>query len=170
MHTDNLYAYILKITKSDFWAEELVQDVWTQVWLNRRKIATLEDPVAYLHRMARNRSLDWIRRNKLELTWQYYLQRHMESAADTTTEQIAHDQVHRLVQEAIHALPEQRKRIFELKYRSGFSYEQIGAVLQISKNTVRNQMVSALRSIREHLQQHGDLLLFAALMILFSFF
>ncbi len=62
--------------------------------------------------------------------------------------QIDHDQAYRLVQEAIHVLPEQRKRVFELRYRLGCSYEQIGEELQISKNTVRNQVVSALRSIR----------------------
>jgi RNA polymerase sigma-70 factor (family 1) len=161
LHTDNLYTYILKITKSDIWAEELVRDVWTQVWLHRRKILALADPVAYLHRMARNRSLDWIRRNKLELKWQYYVQRSLDhNGVDTTAEQIDHDQAYRLVQEAIHVLPEQRKRVFELRYRLGCSYEQIGEELQISKNTVRNQVVSALRSIREHLRQHGDLLLY----------
>lgn len=161
LHTDRLYTYILKITKSDIWAEELVRDVWTQVWLNRRKIFTLEDPVPYLHRMARNRSLDWIRRHKLELKWQYYLQRSLDNnVADATSDQIDHDHAYRLVQQAIHILPEQRKRIFELRYRLDLSYEQIGAELQISKNTVRNQVVSALRSIREHLRQHGDLLLF----------
>ncbi|MBX2924342.1 MAG: sigma-70 family RNA polymerase sigma factor [Chitinophagaceae bacterium] len=161
LRTDSLYTYILKITKSDIWAEELVQDVWTQVWLNRRKLSTLEDPVSYLHRIARNRSLDWIRRNKLELKWLYYLQRNLHNdGADTTAQRIDHDQAQRLVQKAIHALPERRKRIIELKYRLGCSYEQIGAELQISKNTVRNQIVSALRSIRDHLRQHGDLLLY----------
>lgn len=161
LHTDRLYTYILKITKSDIWAEELVRDVWAQVWQNRRKIFALEDPVPYLNRMARNRSLDWLRRNKLELKWQYYLQRSLDTnCADTTTEQIDHDHAYRLVQEAIHVLPQQRKRIFELRYRLGHSYDQIGAELQISKNTVRNQVVSALRSIREHLRQHGDLMLY----------
>jgi len=160
LHTDSLYSYILKITKSDIWAVELVRDVWTQVWLHRRKILALPDPVAYLHRMARNRSLDWIRRNKLALKWQYYVQRSLGTdGVDTTAEQVDHNQVYRLVQEAIHALPEQRKRIFELKYQLGCSYEEIGAELQISKNTVRNQVVSALRFIREHLRRHGDLLL-----------
>ncbi len=47
LHTDNLYTYILKLQNQIIWAEELVRDVWTQVWLHRRKITRpWPDPVA----------------------------------------------------------------------------------------------------------------------------
>lgn len=159
-YTDQLYAYILKITKSETWAEELVQDVWAQVWLNRQEMAALDNPVSYLYRMARNRSLDWIRRNKLELKWQYYISIHLvDDRQDTTTERVDYENTRRLFEEAVSKLPPQRKLIFELKHKTSLSYEEIAAKLGISKHTVRNQIVSALQFIREYLRRYGDVLL-----------
>lgn len=164
-HTDGLYAYILKITKSDQWAEELVQDVLVQVWLARKEFALLENPLAYLYRMAQNRSLDWIRRNKRELKAQYLIQQQLTPhAANTTAEKTDYENTRKLLVAGVEALPAQRRRIFELK-QSGLSYEEIAAKLDISKNTVRNQMVSALQALRSFLQQYGE-----QLFLLFCYF
>lgn len=167
-YTDQLYTYILKITKSETWAEELVQDVWTQVWLNRQEMAALEKPISYLYRMARNRSLDWIRRNKLELKWQYYISIHLvDDGHDTTAELVDYENTRRLFEEAVSKLPPQRKLIFELKHRTGLSYEEIAGNLKISRHTVRNQIVSALQFIREYLRKNGDVLLSLFILIFF---
>lgn len=155
-HTDGIYSYILKITKSDHWAEELVQDVWLQVWQLGQDFARLDNPMSYLYRMAQNRSIDWIRRNKRELKAQYFLQQQMTPQTENTIFQKAdYDNTRRLLQAGIDALPAQRRRVFELK-QAGLSYDEIAAELNISKNTVRNQMVSALQALRTLLQQHGE--------------
>ncbi|NLR80137.1 RNA polymerase sigma factor [Chitinophaga eiseniae] len=153
-HTDRLYSYILKITKSEQWAEELVQDVWMQVWLARKDFALLENPLGYLHRMAQNRALDWIRRNKRDLKIQYFLQQQLNTdLVNPIIEKVDYDNITQLLHQSITQLPPQRRRIFELK-QSGLSYEEIATQLKISKNTVRNQMVSALCTLREYLKQH----------------
>src|SRR4051794_34109223 len=88
-YTDSLYSYILKITKSEPWAEELVQDVWLQVWLARKEFAVLENPVAYLHRMGQYRSIDWIRRNKRELKLQYAIRQQTDNYTENPISQKA---------------------------------------------------------------------------------
>ncbi|BAV05374.1 RNA polymerase sigma-70 factor, ECF subfamily [Filimonas lacunae] len=164
-HSDRLYSYILRITKNDHWAQELVQDVWLQVWLARAVFAQLDNPVAYLNRMAQNRSIDWIRRNKRELKAQYIIQQQQQSPVlNTAAENVDLETTRKLLQQAIESLPAQRRRIFEMK-QEGLSYDEIAAALHISKNTVRNQMVSALHTLRTFLQEHGDVLL-----IFFYFF
>jgi RNA polymerase sigma-70 factor (ECF subfamily) len=166
-HTDGIYSYILKITKAEHWAEELVQDVWVQVWAARQEFAVLEQPLSYLYRMAQHRSLDWIRRNKRELKAQYLIQQQLQPRAENAvSEKIDYENTRRLLLKAIDELPAQRKRIFELK-QSGLSYEEISATLHISKNTVRNQMVSALHSLRTFLQQDGEWLLLLFLKFFF---
>ncbi|RXK87065.1 RNA polymerase sigma factor [Filimonas effusa] len=158
-HTDNLYSYILKITKSDHWAEELVQDVWLQVWQGRKDFKALSHPLAYLYRIAQNRSIDWIRRNKRELKAQYLIQQQLVPHSENSfISKENFETTRRLLAAGIEALPFQRRRIFELK-QSGLSYDEIAATLNISKNTVRNQMVSALQALRYLLQQHGDSLI-----------
>lgn len=165
-HTDNLYSYILKITKSDHWAEEVVQDVWLQVWQARKEFKDLTHPLAYLYRIAQNRSIDWLRRNKRELKAQYLIAQQLTPHSENNfIHKENFESTRRLLATAIASLPFQRRRIFELK-QSGLSYDEIAATLNISKNTVRNQMVSALQTLRNLLQEHGDTLL----LIFFYFF
>jgi len=155
-HTDGIYSYILRITKSEHWAEELTQDVWVQMWAARQHFALLENPMAYLYRMAHNRSLDWIRRNNRELKAQYLIQQHLQPQAENNiAEKSDYENTHRLLLKAIEELPQQRKKIFALK-QSGLSYDEIAAALNISRNTVKNQMVSALHALRSFLQQHSE--------------
>lgn len=171
-YSERLYAYALKISKSEIWAEEIVQDVWTQIWINHAEFSNLENPSAYLFRTARNRCLDWLRRNKLEVRLQYYLVQNTQSIRNTTEQQVEYRYSSRLIDEAIQTLPSQRKVIFELKHMAGMSYEEVAETLKISKNTVRNQMISALKTIRQHLREKGDIIvtgLWASLLeIIFS--
>lgn len=159
LHSGSLYSYIIKITKSDYWAEELVQDVWLRVWEARAEFALLENPIGYLHRMAQNRSLDWIRKHHRQLKAQYIISQQLSDAdnrvnhSDSIIEQADYERTKRLLEEAIADLPAQRKRIFELRQKN-LSYEQIAVKLDISKNTVRNQMVHALQALRTYLQKH----------------
>ena len=164
-HSDRLYSYILRVTKNDYWAQELVQDIWLQVWLARAAFAQLENPVAYLNRMAQNRCIDWIRRNKRELKAQYIIrQQQQQPVMNSAVENADFETTRKLLQQAMERLPAQRRRIFEMK-QEGLSYDEIAAALHISRNTVRNQMVSALHTLRTFLQEHGDVLL-----IFFCFF
>jgi RNA polymerase sigma-70 factor (ECF subfamily) len=45
-----LIPYLIELTKSDFIAEDLVQETMLRVWLNRENINTLEYPRAYMYR------------------------------------------------------------------------------------------------------------------------
>lgn len=69
------------------------------------------------------------------------------------------DKIQELLKKVIQLLPEQRKRIYQLKYQQGYSYEEIAEELSISKHTVRNQMAKALETIRSFLIKNGDFLL-----------
>ena len=165
-HTDSIYSYVLRITRSEQWAEEIVQDIWLQVWMAREYIAGLDNPMGYLYKMAQNRSLDWIRRNKRELQLQYQLGQHLTPVSyDPASEKAGADKISQLLTKGIQELPPQRKQVFELRL-AGLNYEQIAAEMGISKNTVRNQVVSALASLRELLRKNGEL----SVLIFFYFF
>ena len=160
-YSEVLYSYVIKILKSDIWAEEIVQEVWTQVWLKKEEIGEMDNPVGYIHRMASNKTIDWIRRNRLDLKAQYHLA--LESSQlnkNITQEQMDFNNSTESIRTAINNLPEQRKKVFQLKYLEGLSYDEIALHLQISKNTVRNQMVKALQAVRDHLKANDNLVIF----------
>lgn len=146
--------------KSEFWAEEIVQEVFTQVWTSRSKLAEIESPAAYLFKITANRCLDRIRRQELEIKMQYLVNKALTREANTFQEN-SYDLnlIEKLIKEAVQQLPAQGKLVFELHRNKGLSYQEIADQLQISKNTVRNHMVKALHFIRSYLRNKGELTL-----------
>ncbi|MBL7767521.1 MAG: RNA polymerase sigma-70 factor [Flavipsychrobacter sp.] len=150
-----LYSFACKMSKSDLWAEEIVQEVWVQVWLGRERIADLANPTSYLFTIAAHKIIDSLRKNKKELKAQYLLSQELNyyeecrSGYDVKLAQ-------KIINQSIQQLPAQRQKVFELKYLEGYNYEQIANNLGISKNTVRNHMVKALESLRTTILQNDE--------------
>jgi RNA polymerase sigma-70 factor (ECF subfamily) len=154
----------LKILKSEFWAEEIVQEVFMQVWANREKLPEIESPAAYLFKITANRCIDRIRRQDLEIKMQYLVSRALHKETNAFQENLYDlDLTEKLIREAIRQLPEQGRRVFELHRNEGLSYQEISNRLNITSNTVRNHMVKDLHFIRSYLREKGQsyLLLFS---------
>ncbi|WP_432326681.1 RNA polymerase sigma factor [Mucilaginibacter sp. P25] len=56
-----LFAYIYKVVKSREIAEELVLDIFVKIWSAKEILSEVENVDAFLHRMAVNKSLDFLR-------------------------------------------------------------------------------------------------------------
>jgi RNA polymerase sigma-70 factor (family 1) len=148
----------LKILKSEFWAEEIVQEVFMQLWSNRDKLVDVESPAAYLFKVTANRCLDRIRRQELEVKMQYVVNKALHRDASSVQENSYDlDLIETLIKEAVQQLPEQGRLVFELQRNKGLSYQEIADRLGISRNTVRNHMVKSLHFIRSYLRQKGEI-------------
>lgn len=144
-----LFWHALKLLKSEFWAEEIVREVFAQLWINKESLKAVTHPSAYLFKIIANKSLDRIRKQELEVKMNYFIATELlfTNSEDTSK----WDEMDKWLKEAVESLPEQRKRIYQMKYQQGFSYEEIASQLSITKNTVRNQIVKALHTIRVYL-------------------
>ena len=165
-----LAPYIEKLLNSGFWAEEIIQDVFLKIWSTRHRLKDVENPSAYIYRMAANRAYDLMKKQASEIKLQYQIARRGAYQGKNYTEELT--DLHfseQLFSEAIHRLPPQQLLIYRLRHEDGLSYEEIRARLQISKNTVRNQLVSALDNIRRFLLQHEGMTLLSILLVDFTF-
>lgn len=157
---DSLKWNAVKMLKSEFWAEEVIQEVFMQLWANREGLRDIESPAAYLFRITANRCLDRIRRQKQEIKMQYLLNLTHTDAAGTPP-QNTYDLrlIETIIQEAVQRLPDKGRQVFELQRTGNFSYQEIADRLGISKNTVRNHMVKSLHFIRSYLAKKGEFFL-----------
>jgi len=155
-YSSPLYRNACKLLKSPFWAEEVVQDIFTQLWQRRNSLDKIESPVAYLYRMTTNKALDRMRRQELEVKMQYWLAVQARQNMDGADIAVDLNKLDRLLEEAVNLLPEQRRLVYQLKYRTGLSYDEIADKLTISKNTVRNHLAKALEDIRAYLSKYAD--------------
>lgn len=156
-----IYPFVLKKVKSEAIAEEIIQDTFLRLWTSRETIAEMASPAGYLYRIAANRTLDYLRKLSRE---QNFLDRYTgrTEEPENVEESIYYNETRKAVEEAVRQLPAQRRNIYLLR-QEGYSYLEIAEKLQLSPNTVRNQLVSAMQSIRTFVQEKG-----ISILVLFS--
>src|SRR5690242_7953989 len=84
-----LYHFIFKMTKSATTAEELVQEVFMKLWVSRNSLSAVESPSAYIFVIARNRTVDHLRKvaNEINLQKQMWANiREKQTTADEVLE------------------------------------------------------------------------------------
>jgi len=149
-----LYPFIIKLTRSESAVQEIIQETFIKVWLNRDKLAEMENPGGWLFRVASITCYDHLRARALNDKFF----KPITSEPDTriaSHEGLDAKELKSLVGEAVHKLPAQRKKIYLMSREQGKTIPEIAKALQISPNTVKNALVTSLKFIREYLARHG---------------
>jgi len=127
-------------------SENLVQEVFIKIWEKRAGINPELNFNSYLFTIVRNRVYDYLKEVKkndfLKERYWHSIVQSQESESDLKEERVIK------IKKAISELSEKRKKIIQLNYEEGKSYEEIADMMNISKNTVKNQLVKAKQIIR----------------------
>ncbi len=155
-----LQPFVFGLVKSSAVAEEIVQDVFMKLWIHRVAVSEKDNPSSWLFTVAANQSFTYLRKMATERKFIEEAKRKMEEAAGDSTPEISFlsREAEGLIKSAMDALPPQRKLIFQMSRFEELTHKQIAEKLEISPNTVKNQLVSAIRSIQEFLKKAGTLL------------
>lgn len=154
-HSRIVYSLVLRILQQASTAEEVVQDVFLQLWRNARLYQPERGPfVPWLLTLARNRALDHLR---LKSERQRRREDQTEDPPELgTTPQYeqALDQKRRAerVRSLIGALSPQQKKAIEMAYFEGLSHSEIAAALQEPLGTVKSWIRNGLLRLKEGLQ------------------
>ncbi len=154
LHYRPLCAFAMGYVQDADQAEDLVQDLFFRLWLDRAKVTISTSMKAYLYASVRNRCLNAV---KAGGRMRVLNERDDRPEEDVRTEDEHTERIAR-VQAAIEALPEERRRVFKLSRYEGLKYHEIAARLGISVKTVENQMGSALKTLRTELKDLVPLL------------
>lgn len=144
-HYRPLCLYALQYTEQTDDAEDVVQQVFTEVWEKNQKGVVIENLKAYLYRAVRNRSLSAAAQTPVSVAADT-----LPEVEDTSEEEaVQAAERHARMWDAIDRLPTERRKIFLLNKRDGLKYKEIAEELRISVKTVENQMGKALKALRE---------------------
>jgi RNA polymerase sigma-70 factor, ECF subfamily len=149
------FGLVLRILGDRSAAEEVLIDVYTQVW---RQAAAYDrsrgTPLAWLTTIARSRALD-----RLRSGWQEQQRRQpldelhdMAARAASPEDAAAASEHQRLVQSALAALSPEQRQVIELAYYSGLSHSEIAAHLNQPLGTVKTRTRLGLLKLREALR------------------
>jgi RNA polymerase sigma-70 factor (ECF subfamily) len=131
-------------------AEEVIQDVLLELWRRRESITFETSLRAYLFQAARNRALNYIRRQRVEARGESTIAAGLPTPEPADSE-ARESELNVAIQAAIAGLPDRCREVFELSRVKGLKYSEIATELGISVKTVEAQMGKALRVMREKL-------------------
>lgn len=148
-----LCNYVLGFTNDMDEAEEIVQQLFVDIWSKRKSAAFATSFKSYLYRGAHNSALNKIKHEKIR---KMHADEQMHTASFTSgaDEMISGKELQRQINSAINSLPEQCRMVFKLSRFEELKYSEIAEHLGISVKTVENHMGKALRILREQLKEY----------------
>lgn len=155
-YLDRLKPFIEKLTASPDDTREIIQETFVRIWLSRDKLQHVEQPAAYIFRIAANQYHMYIRRRLSQERAVSGYEATVPLSSNTTENTLRLNELNRLVQDAISRLPEKRRRIFQMSRNEGMSIREIATALDLSPKTVKNTLFTALTNIRQYLAAAGE--------------
>ncbi len=166
---DGLHARIFRLVQSlvkdPARTEEIVQDTFIALWLHRDRLDPQRSLYPYVYQTAKRLAIDHFRRHVLENKALDHWCHTADQQTRNTEETIAYGELSHFTDETIKRLPTQQQAVYMMSRVQGLSYDEIADRLQISPNTVRNHMVSALKSIKLRFNKAGLVSLAMALLL-----
>jgi len=147
-HYEGLCRTAFRILADRAAAEDIVQEVFLEIWRNRAKLQLSGSFGAYLHRATVNRSLNYLRDRKMIVTDADESDGDLPAAAEGAVFEFERLELQEAIERAIDALPTRCRQVFMLNRFEEMSAKEIASVLGISIKTVENQMTKALKMLR----------------------
>jgi RNA polymerase sigma-70 factor (ECF subfamily) len=133
-------------------AEEIVQNVFAELWERRDSIPLKTEIKQYLFAIVKNDCYDFARHQKVEQKYLDYLTKHQEEGYEFFDTLVDED-FQKLINEVYNSLPEQCRTIFYMSRLEEMSYKAIAEKLEISVKTVENQVGKALKLVRQYMDK-----------------
>lgn len=148
-----IYRYLYRYLCDQNSAEDLTQETFVKFWIHRKQLDPSFSPKSYLYRIARNLALNYIKRNhpisQSRLSKVDYFTAFL-NPEDNYDQSFFLDEFQRAVSD----LPERCRATFILCKYEGFKYSEIADILDVSLQTVKNQMNKAISVLKKLLSSH----------------
>jgi RNA polymerase sigma-70 factor (family 1) len=162
-YSKTVYPFALKLTRSEELAEEILQEVFLKIWINRQNLPEIENFGAYVNRMTRNYAYNVLRRIAHENLIAFELSQQLTEEVNDTEEEVNYKDLEHSLAQAISCLTPQQKLIYTLCHQQGLKYSEVAGRLNISSSTVHTHMKLALKFIRTYFIRINTLILFFSL-------
>jgi len=162
-YTPKLLPFLIKLTRNEHLAQEMIQETFLRLWMNRAELIKVNQPAAWIYRIASNVSITWLRTqgNRLKLLQKM----EFPTTADSINEQIDSKELELIISRTVCLLPERRQQMYRLSREQGLTHQQIAEQLNLSLSTVKNQIGISLKFIHELICKETGLSLITILLL-----
>jgi len=146
-----LYSYGKKLIADEAVVEDLVQDLFIDLWQSRSRLADAESPRFYLFRSLRRR-IHRACNGRFNERWDFVDEEFHPIALPKESEIIESEQTQKQKDELdawLKSLPGRQYEVMMLRFYQDFSYSQISEILTINEQSVRNLVQRAVSRLRQ---------------------
>lgn len=161
-----LRVYVFKFVRAPQYTEDILQEVFMKLWEIKENIDPEKYFSGYLYTITKNQVIKFFKSAA-------YNQEMVDdiiismAVGDTHVQEAAEwKELYHEIQHAIELLPPRRQEIFLLCREENMSYDQISSHLHISRNTIKEHMVLAMKAIRAYLRERSLFFLSGILFLL----
>jgi RNA polymerase sigma-70 factor (ECF subfamily) len=143
--------FVIKLVKNREEAENITQDVFVQLWEKRKTLSNIEDIKNFLFICLRNKAFNYLREIKKssqgnEMLWHNLCVQNIEPELAELEQKNF-----KKLEAAISDLSTRKQKIISLKFDENKSYREIGKLLSVSTNTVKNHLVQIKKRLRSEI-------------------
>ncbi len=142
-YADNVYRFIVKNLRHEEDARDIVQTAFEKLWRNREAVEN-EKSKSYLFTVAYNQMIDHIRKVKR-------IQLKDEFSENSRMQNPVTGNLKKTLMEALNRLNETQKSLVMLKDYEGYSYEEIGEIMELNESQVKVYLHRARLTLRNYL-------------------
>lgn len=135
-------------------AEEVVQEVFYNIWKNRETLKIHKSWQSYLYRSVYNNSMMYLRKMRREYPMDDWSASGFEDDGSDPAQLMQMNEVSELVFRTLEGLTDRTREIFLLNRQEGLKYKEIAEKLSISVKTVEANMGKALKALRNSLEKY----------------
>jgi RNA polymerase sigma-70 factor (ECF subfamily) len=157
MYADKLYGFAFVHTKSKELANDIVQDTFLKIWTMRESISMEGSMQSLLYTMSYHKIIDVFRTQINKIEFEDYIEycEYSEFGDNAVEKKLYFDDFMKALKMCKNLLPNRQLEIFEMNRENGKTIEEIAVGLRISEQTVKNQLTSALKTLKTELSKYN---------------
>lgn len=147
---NRLYVLALSVLNNEEASKDLIQDFFVDFWYHKIFANITTSVSAYLFQAVKNRSLTYIKKASVQqkLKNSFVIPELTDTRYPLENEELGNE-----INNAINGLPPMVGKVFKMQYVDNLAHRQIAEILGISKHTVNNHIVRALKELRVKLEK-----------------
>ncbi len=160
LYAGRLLSFVFCLTKSREDSFDIVQEVFERLWTNREKISDDKSLESFLFVIGKNLFVSAYRKRLSSQKYEDYMEfLDVQQEHKTADSDMEYDEFKKTLNSAINSLPSRQRQIVWLSKYKGMKNADIASTLNLSEQTVKNQLSLGLKALRESLGNGFILLL-----------
>jgi RNA polymerase sigma-70 factor (ECF subfamily) len=155
LYYQKLFHVAFYFLKSKEQGEEVVSDVFFNLWMKRRMLSNVGNIESYLYIATRNQALYYLKKRQKQPDTNVSDLYSVEWIPDSKTPELnlLNQEYEGLIQQAVYSLPEKCREVFRLVLSDKLKHKDIAQLLNISEKTVEAHIAQAYKRIAEYVNK-----------------